>query len=175
MIHECGKINCPAPYISYRVIKHAFERDYSYVFNLNPDPKKEQQLERLFKYLQKKKYTYWLAESISSSGYKHYHGMLRFNIIPEDIEKTKKAINKQINTYIGRSVPLVRPDSLKAWYRYIHGPTNSINQEFIFTTTIETPEMSDSSSSAGDGVGHPLCFSERKAQAGDDVDASHYD
>lgn len=154
MIHICGKVNCiPLP-IPYRALRGTFDTDYSYMFNLNPNPDKGQQLDKLFKYFEKKKYDYWLCRCISANGFLHYHGMLKLNNINvTKIESIKKAINKQVNLYIGRAYPLERPDSFRQWYDYIHGPTNNIEQEYIYKSQIiPSSYISSDSSRAGEDL-----------------------
>lgn len=117
--------------LSYKDIERKFSGDYNYMFNLNPDKKKftEQSFEKLMAYFKKKQYDVWLVRCHPPNNelHIHYHGMLRIRNFPTDYEariKLKKAINKQVNLYIGRAVPLERPDSIRSWVNYIYGITN---------------------------------------------------
>lgn len=134
MEHLCGKQLCIKLPMPIEVIKRHFHHDYCYMFNLNPDPSKytSERFSKFLLYLRKQNVNYWLVECLSPSGYRHYHGMIRLNYIKVDIVKTKLAIAKQINIYVGRSVPLERPDSIVAWYNYIHSDSNNIKYEILY-------------------------------------------
>jgi len=119
--------------MEFNIIKRLYGGDYCYCFNLNPDADKytDANLGKLLGYLEKQGHGYWLVKCLSEKGFLHFHGMLKIVNIKSSIEKTKKAIHKQINLYIGRAVPLERPDSLVAWYRYIHMPNNIFVNEHM--------------------------------------------
>lgn len=141
--------------LHYEVIKRHFGVDYSYMFNLNPNPKKDG-YELLTKYLRSKGHSAWLVKCKSPEGYIHYHGMIRLKVCDSDkIENLKKAIYKQINNYVGRRVVFTRPDSLKAWYEYIHGVTNEfMDEEMFITNVVESADPQTGGGAApGSGAG----------------------
>lgn len=127
--------------ITFDEVKSRFSGDYCYTFNLNPDPSKVMQYSKLIGYLQKNKYDYWLVKCLSPSGFLHYHGMIKINLIKKDIALTKKALAKQVNLLIGRSVPLQMPDSLVAWYRYVRAPDNIFISEEVYKSKIKFDDL----------------------------------
>lgn len=123
---------CISPTLSAYTIEHAFGHPFCYKFTLNPNWDKEVEIRKLFRYFDKKGYTYWLMMCRSPSGFLHFHGMLRI-ILKNDKEVVydiKKRIYNQININVGRKVDLEPTDSIKAWYYYIHGESNLCQEEF---------------------------------------------
>ncbi len=158
--------------ISCKIIKRIFGGDYCYAVTLNPDPAKTQQLEKLLAYFKKMGHAFWLIECLSENGFNHFHGMIKIVNIKKNIELTKKAIKEQINKYIGRSVPLVRPHDLDGWYRYINAPNNRFVKEHIQSYSYNTDyiyaeEHSDEEASI-DRLGLRNCAAMRE---GDERDA----
>lgn len=174
MKHICGEHMCIKLPMPIEVIKRHFSGDYCYMFNLNPDPSKShtEGYEKLLSYFVRQGINYWLAQCISADGYLHYHGMLKVRRIKVDIVKTKKAIAKQVNMYMGRAVPLERPDSLVAWYKYIHGDSNNITNEDMYVNVNEEKR----SCARGTGGSAAASLSVRLCPSATGVaEQSHYD
>lgn len=116
--------------LSFKSVEYNFSKPYCYKFNLNPDPNKSSDIPSLLKYCKKKGYGVWLVKCLSAKGYIHYHGMIHLcNINEERSDFAKKALYKQINAYSGRAYPLMTCDNIEAWYDYIMGASNFVQDD----------------------------------------------
>lgn len=125
----------------YKVFKLFESTNYLYALTLNPNPQKEynRDIDRLYAYFKKKNINYWMIKCQSDNGFIHWHGMIQFKRPPPDSQKFKKAIAKQINTYIGRCpedcmvhIPTIK--DMNRWYNYVLGNSNLFLEESKYDT-----------------------------------------
>ena len=94
---------------------------------------KTESIAKFMRYLIKRDISFWLVECDSETEFRHYHGVASFPDYTkvEDMEKRKSAFQRKVNRELGFCYPLQVVQNLRSVYKYIHGPSNKVLNEWL--------------------------------------------
>lgn len=109
------------------LMDHFRSRDYIYFITIKPPPDdaKISAIANLKEYLTKKNLRFWIVLCQSTSGYKHFHGIISFNEHQSPCKGAISLVQRQVNRSMGfvQLVPIC--GSLSNAYDYIRANNNT--------------------------------------------------